>query len=600
MDIKAIAKLAGISPSTVSKILNHKDASISEKTRERVLDVVRRYRYEPYARARAPKEWMVSVIFRSSTSLDSTLDGILRTCQAHGYTPLVYISDLDHDQECHNIQSALRSGSSGIIWEPLSLNSLKIHQALFNKSSAKLITIGPSGGEKNLLRLYKDAAYSLTMELVSQGHKQVACLSAAGRRTPDFIAGFQQCLVDQGLAFGKTSVFHEPTDALLDKIGSGAITGVVCSHYESAKELKALLKDLHYHAPDDYSIASLRNDEGAEKIPEKGEDLSSYTIKNADFGAFICEKLIARMRQKDEPTTFTQELVLNNQNTIASPSEKSAKRILVIGNINIETCFSTPDSFLKNSHTLATASSIRIGGHGARQAIMVSQLGHKASLIGNVGDDSASDSIFRELDQQGINADGVHRRADYETGRSVLVLSNATNVITTTFLGANSTLSAHDLEKRRSLFDGMSLCLVQGDIPVETMRKACEITQRHGIKTIVTCENSKIAADLPLHLIDWLIIDSSEDNTSGKQIDSFDEVAQVLQVNGARSILLLQSNNRCMYLSEDSKVLKFEINDLKSVSITDRVDRFVSTFASCIAKNFMPEQSIKEACGCNQ
>ena len=63
MDIGDIAKLAGVSPSTVSKVINHKDASISASTRERVLKVVRDYHYTPYSRARANRDWLIGVIY---------------------------------------------------------------------------------------------------------------------------------------------------------------------------------------------------------------------------------------------------------------------------------------------------------------------------------------------------------------------------------------------------------------------------------------------------------------------------------------------------------------------------------------------------------
>ena len=45
MNIKDIAKLAGVSASTVSKIINNKDQTISKETRERVLKIVRDYNY---------------------------------------------------------------------------------------------------------------------------------------------------------------------------------------------------------------------------------------------------------------------------------------------------------------------------------------------------------------------------------------------------------------------------------------------------------------------------------------------------------------------------------------------------------------------------
>lgn len=45
MTIKEIAQLAGVSISTVSKIVNGKDANINTETRNRVLKIVKEYNY---------------------------------------------------------------------------------------------------------------------------------------------------------------------------------------------------------------------------------------------------------------------------------------------------------------------------------------------------------------------------------------------------------------------------------------------------------------------------------------------------------------------------------------------------------------------------
>ena len=48
MNINDIAKLAGVSASTVSKVMNGKDKDISEKTRKNVLRVIKETNYIPY------------------------------------------------------------------------------------------------------------------------------------------------------------------------------------------------------------------------------------------------------------------------------------------------------------------------------------------------------------------------------------------------------------------------------------------------------------------------------------------------------------------------------------------------------------------------
>lgn len=127
MNIKEIAHLAGVSTSTVSKIVNQKDESISSETRERVLKIVKEYNYTPYASATASpaKTWILGILLRSSVSLDSTLDGIIQTAQSNGYSTLVYNSYSDMEQELKNITSLCKNNVDGIIWEPVSKESLK-------------------------------------------------------------------------------------------------------------------------------------------------------------------------------------------------------------------------------------------------------------------------------------------------------------------------------------------------------------------------------------------------------------------------------------------------------------------------------------------
>lgn len=52
LTIKEIAELAGVNKATVSRVLNG-NANISEKTRQKIMDIVREHNYVPNATARA-------------------------------------------------------------------------------------------------------------------------------------------------------------------------------------------------------------------------------------------------------------------------------------------------------------------------------------------------------------------------------------------------------------------------------------------------------------------------------------------------------------------------------------------------------------------
>lgn len=97
MNIKDIARLAGVSTSTVSKIVKHRDASITAATHKRVLKLVRKYHYTPYGSSKPNTTWRIRVLLSSSISLESTLDGIIQQAQKSGYGTLVFNSYSDQN-----------------------------------------------------------------------------------------------------------------------------------------------------------------------------------------------------------------------------------------------------------------------------------------------------------------------------------------------------------------------------------------------------------------------------------------------------------------------------------------------------------------------
>ncbi len=80
MNIRELAELAGVSASTVSKIMNNKDSSISPTTRERVLRIAKQYNYQSYSSLieKGTTTLTLGVVFRSAITMNLTLDGILR------------------------------------------------------------------------------------------------------------------------------------------------------------------------------------------------------------------------------------------------------------------------------------------------------------------------------------------------------------------------------------------------------------------------------------------------------------------------------------------------------------------------------------------
>ena len=453
MNIRDIARIAGVSTSTVSKIVNGKDSSISEETRKKVLTIVKEYHYKPYASAsQRTRSYTIGVLLRSPISFDSTLDGIIQAAQNAGYATDAYNSYSDPERELKNIAAICGRNVDGVIWEPATPDSLA-YASQFPESTP-LLTIGPNGGDQSLLLPYKEAAYKLTSELIERGHQHIACLMTKGRRTQDFLEGFRSCLFDHQLPYSDDLVYYDLNDSLPGKIGSRDITGFVSSHYRRALEFTQMISPLHYRLPEDASLVSIKNDT-AEALAYPGNtEISTYTIRNSDFGAYLCEKLIAQIEHdKEQHPSFVQDFHLDNTSTIAAPPTSAIKHVLVVGSINIDHYLSVP-RLPHIGGTVSTKSAARYpGGKGVNQAIGAAKLGHRVTLIGNVGVDNGSDYIFKAMEQHGVNTAGVRRCAGEDTGSSFIFLAPNGESVIAILSGANASLTPDDITSNERLFD---------------------------------------------------------------------------------------------------------------------------------------------------
>lgn len=157
---------------------------------------------------------------------------------------------------------------------------------------------------------------------------------------------------------------------------------------------------------------------------------------------YLCEKLIAQIEHdKEQHPSFVQDFHLDNTSTIAAPPTSAIKHVLVVGSINIDHYLSVP-RLPHIGGTVSTKSAARYpGGKGVNQAIGAAKLGHRVTLIGNVGVDNGSDYIFKAMEQHGVNTAGVRRCAGEDTGSSFIFLAPNGESVIAILSGANASLT---------------------------------------------------------------------------------------------------------------------------------------------------------------
>ena len=89
MTIHELAQLAGVSISTVSKVMNNRDAGISAETKQKIQRLAKQYNYVPYGtKVNSGPSHLVGVLMGQGTNY-ALLTGILQQVRSRGYSAIV-------------------------------------------------------------------------------------------------------------------------------------------------------------------------------------------------------------------------------------------------------------------------------------------------------------------------------------------------------------------------------------------------------------------------------------------------------------------------------------------------------------------------------
>ena len=213
--IKEIAKEAGVSTATVSMILNNKDKHITDATRMRVLETVKKYNYVPNAMAGSlvtQRTHIIGLILPDITN--PFFPGIARGAEdkanESGYSLIFCNTDDNLEVEERYIQSLTNKMADGIIIAHSS-NSSKMPEIL-GRCQIPIILIDRDFKSDNVLGKVLvnnfQGSYNAVVYMLNMGYKKIAYLSgplktqtAQGR-----LDGYKNALLDNCLKYNEELV----------------------------------------------------------------------------------------------------------------------------------------------------------------------------------------------------------------------------------------------------------------------------------------------------------------------------------------------------------------------------------------------------------
>ncbi|OME76293.1 LacI family transcriptional regulator [Paenibacillus sp. FSL A5-0031] len=318
---KEVAKLAGVSEATVSRVMNSV-GPIKEETRERVLQAAAELGYVPNALAQQfarRKSGNIGVIlpFVPKVHLFSTyyfseiLSGIGETAKRCGYDLLLIFREPDGARDyaklfrTHKIDACIVLGSQNVPEERAALAELKAENfpfclvnQRFDAEHYRTVDADHVSGSK--------AAVS---HLLSQGSRRIAFVNGPLQysNSADRQEGYKAALMEAGLAYEPSLIYHgnysrksgaELAEQLAEQIKEGNIDAVFAANDRMAIGLMQRLRELGVEAGEHYALVGYDDSDGSRIISPR---LSTVAVPFYEMGKLAA----ARLLDPDQKTETT-------------------------------------------------------------------------------------------------------------------------------------------------------------------------------------------------------------------------------------------------------------------------------------------------------
>ncbi|MFQ5855047.1 MAG: LacI family DNA-binding transcriptional regulator [Anaerolineae bacterium] len=299
-----VARRAGVSPATVSYVINDGPRPVSAETRAKVLEAIRELGYRPSAVARSlrrQKTTTLGLIVPDTNNpyFAEVARGIEHIAFESGYTVILCHSGYDPERELQYVDVLREERAAGVIWIPATANFEPAHElAEYGVPVVVLDRLAPGEQVPSVVADNFRGGYAATEHLINLGHRRIGCIARPVdlSHSQDRIYGYQAALRDHS---------RPADDALIAKGGF---------RLENGRKATFYLLDLDppptalFAYNDIMAIGALRAaHERGLRVPQ---DFSIVGFDDIAQAAFTCPALTTVAQQKFDMGRRGAELLL--------------------------------------------------------------------------------------------------------------------------------------------------------------------------------------------------------------------------------------------------------------------------------------------------
>lgn len=272
--IKDIARQAGVSITTVSKILNGRDENISDATRERVKKVIKENNYITNSIARGLKTKKSNIIGFVLPDIvnpyyPEIARGIEDAARDRGFGVIFCNTDNSPEREAECLQFLESKMVDGIIYTRTLFGSSEESVKNVRVPMVMVDRFVDTDNKQNIGKVYVDvskAIYESTFKLYDAGCRSIGLISSSYNSKSDRFFGYIQAMKDLNLPVSDESIYldeynietgYKGARLLLEK--NKEIDGFVCGNDLIAIGVLDLLREINIRVPRDKKVIGLDN-----------------------------------------------------------------------------------------------------------------------------------------------------------------------------------------------------------------------------------------------------------------------------------------------------------------------------------------------------
>lgn len=597
MNIHDIAKIAGVSASTVSKVMNGKDKDISEKTRENVRKIIEENQYVPYLKFREKdgfKNRLLGLIVRQDNQERETVVlSAERTARQLGYSIIVnYVTSEDEIDAC--ISQMIQREVSGLLIE-------SNHRKSTGYLEKTTVYFGPSkefDKEQETTVYYRlsEASRLATGTLIAAGHKKIACIVPEGSKS--ILDGYKHEMQSNNLLVQPFWMCEVNSLKDIEKNGIGQflsdkITGIVCGSWEIACSISKGLARSGVSIPNVVSVISIGDNEILRVLDDGISAVQLPSDQMVVAAVTYLVDMIENNKQVEIARRFSPALI--ERKSVASPSlQKQGEEIVVVGSMNMDVTIDVAKIPASGENLIANSVYSYPGGKGGNQAVGVGKLGGQVHMIGCLGNDLDGKQLYTSLTENHVHMEGVLFDNTQPSGKAYITVDDNGESTIVVYPGANENLNTLQIKRCRHLFQQSKYCLLSMEIP----RAIVEYTIRYcrTAKTEVILKPSSTERLRPDFLkdISYYVPNEHELNDLVPEGQNLEEKAQFLLDQGISNVIVTRGSKGC-YLRNRDLSMYFDGTGFEAVDTTGGADSFISALAVYLSEGKNIAQAVSFA-----